>query len=102
MNFRPRAIASNVPIEADYGSNSLIDLALKNMAGRLNLASLVTPLYGANDPALRVDLPEFFKNRVFHCPADNLHPGRSGKRVHHVLEHSTFLKKDRLCMRRIP
>ena len=77
MDLGPVSIRIAVSVQTDDWSDPIVDLALQQMAGCLDLAALVSPLNRTDDSALLFYFTEFVQDRFFHGATDRFHSGRT-------------------------
>src|ERR1700730_821103 len=77
MDLGPVSIRIAVSVQTDDWSDPIVDLALQQMAGCLDLATLVSSLNRTDNSALLFDFTELVQARFFHSATDRFHSGRA-------------------------
>ena len=86
VDLRPISIRIVISVQTDHWPGSVIDLALQQVPGRLNLTSLIPTFHRTDDPALVLDFAKLFQNRLFHSLTYHLHTRRTLQRVHDMFK----------------
>src|SRR6266849_9873296 len=87
----PRSLLT-IPVQANDGPRTFLNLPLETMGSRLNLAALVTLLDRGEHAAQFFDRAQFVAHSRLDRLLNEFHSGRTAQRVHHEFEQAGFLQ----------